>query len=464
MVRRIFAVLVVAVLALGLAGIRPGPAAAATGVTFTLNIKSAFLREQPDLNAPRSYSIFQGQSFDITGRNAAGDWLLLDFAAALGGNTWIPLSFGVVGGNLALVPVIIPSFVPPTATPPSSTIVTTNGGGTSTTTSGPVRFTITVSSVFGRSGPNLQSARIISLFKGQVYTANARSADSAWVRLALAGSGSAWVSIFAGQLQGPIHSLPIGGANAPSAPAAAPSAELPGWTVPTVTATARQIYQRGLALGNDPNAFSKIGDCNSETPFFLAPFDKGEYALGAQYAYLQATIDQFAGSFDRDGAVARDGLNTASIFDPTWADPELCEAGESPVACELRIQRPSIVFVSLGTNGGWQTNAEYEANVRRLLDLLIERGVLPILSTKADNLEGGGRFNQVMSKLSDEYQLPLWDFAAVAFLLPGGGLADSYHLGWGRAYYDTGTPPQRGWQARNLTALQSLDAVWRGVR
>src|SRR6185369_14327369 len=105
----------------------------------------------------------------------------------------------------------------------------------------------------------------------------------------------------------------------------------------------------GLALGNDPHAFSKIGDCNSTTPFFLAPFDKGEYALGG-YASLQGAINNFAGSFDRDGAAAHDGLNTDSIFDSTWADPNLCEASETPVACELRIHRPSIVFVSLGTN------------------------------------------------------------------------------------------------------------------
>jgi hypothetical protein len=460
MARRIFAAGMVAVLTLGLAGLRPGAATAAGGVTFTLNIRSAFLREQPDQASARSYSIFQGQSFAVTGRIAAGDWLLLDFAGAAGGNTWIPLSYGVVSGNLETVPVVIPSFVPPTATPVRASSTT---GGSVASISGPVRFTITVSSVFGRSGPDLHSARIISFFKGQVYTATGRSADGAWVRLALAGGGSAWVSVFAGQAQGSIASLPIAGANSP-APTAAPPASLPGWTMPTVSAVARQIYQRGLALGNDPNAFSKIGDCNSVAPFFLAPFDKGEYALGSSYAYLQGAIDNFAGSFDRDGAAAHDGLNTASIFDSTWADPTLCEPSETPVSCEMRIQRPSIAFISLGTNGGWQTNAEYEGNLRRLLDYLIGRGVLPILSTKADNLEGGDRFNQIVAQLAAEYQLPLWDFASAAHVLPGSGLADTYHLGWGRAYYDTGAAPQRGWQVRNLTALLSLEAVWRGAR
>jgi hypothetical protein len=465
MPRRIFAVVVAVVLVLGLAGVWPGRATAAGGVTFTLSIKSAFLRAQPDLAAPRSYSIFQGHAYAVTGRNAAGDWLLLAFTGAAGGDTWIPLSFGVVSGPLEIVPVVNPSFVPPTATPsfvpPIATPVA--AGDSVTAISGPARFTITVSSVFGRSAPDVRSLRIISLFRGQSYPATGRSADSHWLRLALAGGAGVWVSAFTGQLTVPVNSLPVADADSPAPTPVAPAA-LPGWSVPTVSAAAREVYQRGLALGNDPNAFSKFGDCNSTIPFFLAPFGKGEYALGAGYAGLQGAIDNFAGSFNRDGAAAHDGLNTKTIFDPTWADPNLCERDESPVECELRIHRPSIAFVSLGTNGGWQTNVEYEANMRRLLDTLIERGVLPILSTKADNLEGGDRFNQIVAQLAGEYHLPLWVFASAARALPGGGLADSYHLSWGRAYYDTGFTPQRGWQVRNLTALQSLDAVWRGAR
>ena len=59
--------------------------------------------------------------------------------------------------------------------------------------------------------------------------------------------------------------------------------------------------------------------------------------------------------------------------------------------------------------------------------------------------------------------MPLWDFASAARALPGQGLADSYHPSWGRTYFDHG-PLYAGWQVRNLTALQSLDVVWRGVK
>jgi hypothetical protein len=233
---------------------------------------------------------------------------------------------------------------------------------------------------------------------------------------------------------------------------------------PHVSQAARDLYQLGLSLGNRPNAFSKIGDCNSVGPFFLAPFDKGEYRLGTTYAYLQPAITQFAGSFNRDGAAAMDGVNVLSIFEPLWANPTLCEKGESPLACELRIHRPSFAIVSLGTNGYWHTDQEYETNTRRIIDELIAHGVVPIFSTKADNLETGDRFNQIIRRLASEYDLPLWDFALAAHALPGGGLADTYHLTWGQPNYDTAPQPYTGWQMRNLTALQALDAVWRGVQ
>jgi hypothetical protein len=234
--------------------------------------------------------------------------------------------------------------------------------------------------------------------------------------------------------------------------------------LPAVSDRAREIYRRGLALGNNPRAFAKVGDCMSVPPFFLAPFDRGEYRLGATYAYLQDTITNFAGSFERDSFAARDGLNVKSLFDPLWSDPTLCPPDESPLSCEYRLHQPSLALISLGTNGAWQTNEEYERYLRQIIDFSIERGVLPILSTKADNLEGGDRFNQVMVKLADEYQLPLWNFALAARALPNAGLVDPYHLTWGQAFFDRPGPLSTGWQVRNLTALQSLDTVWRGVR
>src|SRR5260221_8977529 len=39
--------------------------------------------------------------------------------------------------------------------------------------------------------------------------------------------------------------------------------------IPTISATARAIYQAGLARGHQARVFSKLGDCMTENPFFL---------------------------------------------------------------------------------------------------------------------------------------------------------------------------------------------------
>lgn len=442
----------------------PVPAARAAGASFTVTVRSAFLRAGPSYTAAPRYSVFAGDTYAVLGRTADSTWLLLDFAGAEAGSTWIAAAFGQVAGSLSTVAVTTATAA---TTPPPGASPTPTGQWVALTppapgSAGPVYYTVTAKSLFGRAGPERHAAWVISLFQGERWPATARSADSQWLRLSLP-AGAAWVPIGAGTVAGSAALLPVAGGAAPPSPTATAAAvtSLPGLAV---SPAARAIYQRGLALGNNPRTFSKVGDCNSVTPYFLAAFDKGEYRLGPAYAYLQPVISQFAGSFNRDGAVARDGLNTASVFDSIWALPGVCQRGESPLACEVRTQRPSIAFVSLGTNGAWQTDAEYETNMRRILDYLIERGVLPILSTKADNLEGDGRFNRIVTRLAGEYSLPLWDFATVAWVLPNGGLADDYHLSWGQAYYDTAPTPLTGWQARNLTALQALDAVWRAVQ
>ena len=61
--------------------------------------------------------------------------------------------------------------------------------------------------------------------------------------------------------------------------------------------------------------------------------------------------------------------------------------------------------------------------------------------------------------------MPLWDFRQAAESLSDRGLMpDGVHLTWGPAYFDDPAQITTGWQVRNLSALQILDAVWRAVR
>jgi hypothetical protein len=95
---------------------------------------------------------------------------------------------------------------------------------------------------------------------------------------------------------------------------------------------------------------------------------------------------------------------------------------------------------------------------------VISQNVVPILATKADNLEGDNSINQMVARIAYEYDIPLWNFWAAAHPLPDHGLTeDGFHLTNGPSQL-TGDGLKVAWNVRNLTALQALDKVWKAVR
>ncbi|OGO37926.1 MAG: hypothetical protein A2W35_07965 [Chloroflexi bacterium RBG_16_57_11] len=225
-----------------------------------------------------------------------------------------------------------------------------------------------------------------------------------------------------------------------------------------------EIFLRGLAAGNNPGAFSKIGDCGSTPGWFLGDFDRGPryYDLG-DYTQLSPVIEEFQGSYDRASLAARSGFNASALFVPLWSDRTYCQAGEMPLACEYRVHKPSIAFIMLGTNDVWHPE-EFEPQMRRIIEFSIDHGVIPILATKADNQEGDHNINATIARLAWEYDIPLWNFWAATEPLPNHGLQeDKVHLTWGSTMFDDLEAMKKAWPVRNLTALQVLDAVWRKV-
>ena len=345
---------------------------------------------------------------------------------------------------------------------------------------GQVTYTLNVKSAFAHTEPDNNTQRAASLFKDQTFIVIGRSADNLWVKLDYSGARTdVWIAASIGTVGGNLSTVPVTAANLPPAstpapgdtggagPAAAPPpAPDPGFqptdepVIPTLSATALAIYQRGLAMGNNPHAFSKIGDCQSVVPYFLAAFDYGLYNLGP-YASLQPAIDNFAGSWARDSVTSNRGFNVASVFVPVWADPKLCLSNETPLECEFRINRPSLAIITMETWWGGDPSG-YESYLRGIIEFSIAHGTVPILGTKADNIEGNGAINQVIVKLAKEYDVPLWNFWAAVQPLPDHGLInDGFHLTWARNYFDQPAIMQNAWPWRNLTALQAIDAVWR---
>lgn len=238
--------------------------------------------------------------------------------------------------------------------------------------------------------------------------------------------------------------------------------------VPTISGTARAIHQRGLEMGNNPNAFSKVGDCQTSTDFFLVDFDyQNRYGLGEEYAELQATIDYYAGSFSRQSVAVKDGFNVAAVLSPLRADPKICEKGESPLACEYRLHKPTVALISMETNFNQRSADDYGKYMRQIVEYTISQGIVPVLATKADNSEGDHSINAEIAEIANEYDIPMWNYWAAAYPLPNHGfdigLNDGFHLSFSRNFFDQPKNMLSAWPWRNLTALQALEAVRENV-
>jgi hypothetical protein len=236
--------------------------------------------------------------------------------------------------------------------------------------------------------------------------------------------------------------------------------------VPTgVSDRAIEIYELGLTLGNDPTHFSIIGDCQNVSTYFLSAFDHpDDYSLGSKYDYLQPTIDYYQGSYSRTSLAVKGGFNAAAVISPLRSDPKSCNPNESPLDCELRVWRPSIVIVSMETWWSEKPAEEYDKYMRRVLDRIIETGAVPIIATKADNLEGDHSINATIAQIAYEYDIPLWNFwLAVQPLADHGLTGDGFHLTFARNFFDDRARMKSAWPWRNLTALQTLDAVHKGL-
>ena len=234
------------------------------------------------------------------------------------------------------------------------------------------------------------------------------------------------------------------------------------WPVlPVVSQRARQIYLQGLEMGNFPTHFSKVGDCQNIRQYFLGMFDTpGTYGLGKDNEYLIPTLVYFSGSWGRLSEAVRSGFNVASVLTAINANPKTCLPGETPLQCEFRAWKPAYVLISMETWTKDRPTDTYGGYLRQITEFAISKGTVPILATKADNLEGDNSINLAVAKLAAEYDIPLWNFWRAADPLPYHGLTeDAFHLTNAPNFFNDAGDMEKAWPVRNLTALQAIDAV-----
>ena len=227
--------------------------------------------------------------------------------------------------------------------------------------------------------------------------------------------------------------------------------------VPDITNRSYAIFATGQQNQVSIHSFSKIGDCQNVKEAFLGIYDKeGRYFLREDETDWQTTIDNFNGFFDRDGEAIEQGLNVAAALSPLHANPDTCQANESPLMCELRVANPGFAFVSFERWWPDETPPEvYEQYLRIVIQTIIDYGTVPILVTKADNIEGDHRINLIIAKLAFEYDVPLYNWWRAAQFLPNQGMDpernDGFHISF------------EAWDTRSYYALETLDHLWKGL-
>ncbi|HML23219.1 MAG TPA: SH3 domain-containing protein [Aggregatilinea sp.] len=334
----------------------------------------------------------------------------------------------------------------------------------------------TTSNVNVRYGPNADEFGVIGvIYAGQTLPVTGQNAAGDWYAVSFEAAGSlggpreGWIVANAVEARGVCDALPT--LPDPGQPEEINLLmSIP--VLPTLDAEhLRAIFERGQSLGNDPHAFTKVGDCNTDTSYYLAGFDEDNYDLGP-YADLAPSIDYYAGSWEHISLAGQVGFNALSMLDPMWADPSQCHFSddEGPLACEYRIQQPSAALMMFGPNDMINlTEAQYADALRDIIDLSLDRGVIPVLSTFTWHHDQmwfkSLRLNAITVEIAQEYDLPLVNFWRAAQDLPNLGLVEGYtHLtaaNTGRLFEIrfTGEEETSGYAARNLVMLQVLDLL-----
>jgi hypothetical protein len=226
--------------------------------------------------------------------------------------------------------------------------------------------------------------------------------------------------------------------------------------IPIVPEYTRKIYLLGQSLGNDPRAFSVLGDCQSEPDVFMGIYETDPQAVAALPLNLQETVAWFSGSFNRLSPTVRAGTTTGGLLWPMWHQNKYaCTKFETPLQCELRIHKPSFIIIHVGTH----YENRNEGYLRTILNQLVAAGVIPILSSKADDRELDEHVNAQYAHLAVEYNLPFWNFWAAVDNLPNRGLYTRPDAAYQGDLYLTNEAAA----IQRLSALQVLDVVRRAV-
>ncbi len=247
---------------------------------------------------------------------------------------------------------------------------------------------------------------------------------------------------------------------------------------PEIVSGLRRIVAAG---GHRDRVFAKIGDsitvsssfaqCFVQRPVLLSPeiaptAEDDQAALEAARQLFASTIIGGATSFNRTSLAATVGWSAARAIQGT---------PDSPIDREVTAIDPAFAIVMLGTNDTYAgSTAQYRRAMTKIVDRLLARNVVPILSTipprldpKYDALVPG--MNSVVRTIAEQKRVPLMDLWLRLRDVPGygldpGGSPPGVHpnvRGDGCDFGELGLT--RGYNQRNLLLIEALDRMKRFV-
>lgn len=257
-------------------------------------------------------------------------------------------------------------------------------------------------------------------------------------------------------------------------PTSSPGISLPASIVSGITAHSRQIFLAGQSMGNRRNVFSKVGDSMTHTPTFLDDIGNGRAAwhsysnLSPAAGYFSSEKARSGNSFNNYSLAAYAGWTAADLLNPAKSDGSC--GGSAPIDCEYQNVKPSVAIILIGTNDatGYTPLDVYQANLNRIVEVLSEKGVIPVLNTIPWNsYNDSGPYNAVIVATARTYDVPLIDlYSAMEKALNHGVAGDGVHPTIppdGNTANFSYENLQYGATIRNLVTLQMLDALWRQV-
>jgi uncharacterized protein YraI len=436
------------------------------------------VRQTPDIAGTLLGQYTQDTMLNVQGReNIAGNGTWVSVEPAAGGiSGWVVADYLAFppGFNIDSLPVINTTGAnAPVNDNPVSPSAQVNNGELAGVTTALVNF---------RSGPGLNHSILRTVPADTAVAFTGRNGNNTWFQ-ARVGTQQGWLFYTLVSVSGDSSSLPLvpdtesvssasSGSTAPAAPAN---------VVSGIGATSHQIFLRGQELGNRADVFSKVGDSITASRYFLYPIGVGGLQIGA-YTNLQPVIDYFSqtparthNSFANESLAARGGWTSGDLLDPQQNVPGVCQFGETPLACEYRVTQPALALIMIGSNEVTRISSDqYRANLSQIVQTSIDMGVIPVLSTLPDMMNNGVpyqrvyEFNTIIRSVAASYGVPVWDYWSSLQDLPNHGLGgDNLHPSVNPATGEAGifTPGELryGYNMRNLTALQVLDAIWRNV-